>query len=169
MKIFKSISIGALLLRFNLGIAQNTYNRTEEVLIRSTIMDYINGTANGKPGGRKSNLSFDGKGEEKTMSFIIGKSAPLRSTRVAPTSYDTKDLEAFVGTYYCEPLSTTYEFVVEDGILIARNLRTEAITFKPNKKGLFESDQGYFGGIQFKRSASVVEEFTLSSDEVRAL
>ncbi|MEO9871389.1 serine hydrolase domain-containing protein [Ekhidna sp.] len=120
-------------------------------------------------GDEKITVRFSGTGVDKTMSLTIGESASVYGMRVAPFAYNSEDLKAFTGTYYCKPLSTVYEFTVEGGRLTAKNLRAGTITFNPIKEGLFESDQWFFGGIQFEENESRIEGFTLSLEEVPSL
>ncbi|MEQ9301355.1 MAG: serine hydrolase [Cyclobacteriaceae bacterium] len=59
MRIFKSIWIAALLLCFTVVKAQETNRSAEEALIRATIMNYIEGTANGEPDKLKKTFHPD--------------------------------------------------------------------------------------------------------------
>ncbi|MTB51738.1 serine hydrolase [Lewinella sp. W8] len=60
-------------------------------------------------------------------------------------------LADFTGTYHSEELATTYEFVVDEGQLIARHPRTGNIALTPEREDLFSGSAWYFGQVDFLR------------------
>ncbi len=120
-------------------------------------------------GDEKVMVSFESTGDSKRMLVTIGDSDPVYAERKTSISYSSEDLEAFTGIYLCKPLDVVYQFAVEDGFLVAKNIRVGTIHFKPITNNLFESDQWFFGGIQFRKSGSQIDGFTLSQEEVPAL
>lgn len=171
-------------LRRHEGVYWNSkggYSRT--IAVKNDTLRYVRGEGNESAliplskdkfqmisfGDEKIIVSFTESGKEKVMSFVIGESAPVTSIKVDSFTYTMADLASFTGTYYCKPLNTVYEFSIENGNLIAKNLRVGTITFKPIGKGLFESNRWFVGGIQFKKLANGIEGFELSNEDVPSL
>lgn len=68
-----------------------------------------------------------------------------------------------------EPL-TTYEFVIENGILTAKHQRLIDIKFTPVKKDGFSGDVWFFGQADFVRDdANTITGCNVSSGRVRNL
>ncbi len=118
------------------------------------------------PGDERISVSFEGKKENKQMTFDIGESDPIISKRREPYSYSDENLRRLIGTYYCKPLNVVYEVAVEDGQLTASNIKAGKVTFKSIEKGLFEGDRWFFRSIRFDEDQ---DGFLLNTEEVRNL
>lgn len=114
-------------------------------------------------------VTFEKNEENQTMALVIGDSAPVYSSRVPSFSNGDQELDVYAGTYYCEALNTVYELGIDDGNLIAQNLKTGRINFTPVKEGVFESDRWFIGGIEFQKSGNEITGFTITNDQVPSL
>lgn len=65
------------------------------------------------------------------------------------------NLSEFEGTYFSEELSTSYEFVVEEGELKVRHSRLSDFTLTPTKQDFFSADAWFFGLVEFVRDADL--------------
>jgi CubicO group peptidase (beta-lactamase class C family) len=73
-------------------------------------------------------------------------------TRVEHFDDSSINLEDFIGTYHSEELGTIYEFVIDDGQLIAQHMRTGNIALSPEREDLFSGSAWYFGEVTFLRN-----------------
>ncbi len=90
--------------------------------------------------------------------------------RMVPFDVESVDLAEFTGLYYSDELSTTYEFVIENGGLIARHQRLSDIKLSPVKKDMFTGDAWFFGQAEFVRDDALsITGFKISSGRVRDL
>lgn len=82
----------------------------------------------------------------------------------------TINLGDYTGTFYSEELATSYEFLVEEGQLIARHPRTDDVILKPEREDLFSGDAWYFGQVTFLRNeVGKITGCAVSSGRVRDL
>jgi hypothetical protein len=91
--------------------------------------------------------------EGKTDSLLLYSGIkPKIAIRTAPFDTSTVNLSEFVGRYYSEELSTTYHFIVDGNILVAKHSRHPDIHFNPLKQDLFSGNTWFFGQAQFVRN-----------------
>lgn len=69
-----------------------------------------------------------------------------------PFDHTKLELSEFVGTYYSDELSTAYQLVIENDMLIARHYRHPDIQFNPIKKDFFLGNTWFFGQAEFVRN-----------------
>ena len=94
----------------------------------------------------------------------------MDAPRLAPFDTDSVDLSEFTGYFYSDELSTTYEFVIENGSLIAKHQRLSDIKFTPVKRDGFSGDAWFFGQVDFVRDdANTITGCNVSSGRVRNL
>ena len=80
------------------------------------------------------------------------------------------DLSEFVGRYYSEELLTMYEFILEDGTLVARHQRHPDIKLTPIGPDKFSGDAWFFGQVEMVRDPSgAITGCKVSSGRVRNL
>ena len=60
-------------------------------------------------------------------------------------------LTDFEGDFYSEELSTTYQFVVVDGKLLAKHSRLSDFELTPTKKDQFTAQAWFFSRVKFTR------------------
>ncbi len=118
------------------------------------------------PGDETILVNFIGRGANKQMTFTIGESDPIVANIIREDLSKDFELKLYTGTYYCPALNVVYEIALQNGELIASNLRAGRVTLSPVQKGLFEGDQWFFSGIQFDSNG---QTFTLNTEEVRGL
>lgn len=91
--------------------------------------------------------------EGKTDSLLLYSGIkPKIAIRTAPFDTCNVNLSEFVGRYYSEELSTTYHFIVDGNILVAKHSRHPDIHFNPLKQDLFSGNTWFFGQAQFVRN-----------------
>jgi CubicO group peptidase (beta-lactamase class C family) len=94
----------------------------------------------------------------------------LNAPRLAPFDAESVDVSEFVGSFYSDELSTTYEFVLENDTLRARHQRHGDIKLKPVKKDLFSTEAWFFGQLDFVRDdTNTITGCKVSSGRVRNL
>jgi len=105
--------------------------------------------------GVDARVSFhrDSTNQVNTMRLYQGGQI-LNAPRLAPFDADSVDLSEFEGQFYSDELSTSYEFIIENGILIARHQRQFDIKFTPVKKDVFSGDAWFLGQAEFIRDDS---------------
>ena len=80
------------------------------------------------------------------------------------------DLSEFVGRYYSEELLTMYEFILEDGTLVARHQRHPDIKLTPIGPDKFSGNTWFFGQVEMVRDPSgAITGCKVSSGRVRNL
>ena len=80
------------------------------------------------------------------------------------------DLSGFTGKYYSEELLTMYEFILEDGTLVARHQRHPDIKLTPTGPDKFSGDAWFFGQVEMVRDPSgAITGCKVSSGRVRNL
>jgi len=90
--------------------------------------------------------------------------------RIEKLDLSTINLENYTGKFYSEELSTSYNFVVVDGKLMARHSRLSDISLNPIKENLFSGDTWFFGQIEFIRdSNNAISGCKVSSGRVKNL
>lgn len=92
-------------------------------------------------------------------------------TRYNAKQYSIDDLNSFTGAYHTEVVNTIYDLKVENGYLMATNLRTEDIILDPLTEDRFASeDAWFFSQIEFKRNdEGQITGFFLSTPEIKNL
>ena len=101
-----------------------------------------------------------------TMRFQSEDAPPLLFEKTTGYSHTLSELESIAGRYYCEPLDIVYHLVLEDGRLVARNLRAGDIQLTSVKEDLFQGSQPFFAAIYFEQDRT---GFSLKTEEVPGL
>ena len=110
----------------------------------------------------KDNLVSQMKLNQGTTELIMNRAEPFDPESV--------DLSEFAGRYYSEELLTMYEFILDDGTLIARHQRNPDITLTPTGPDKFSGDTWFFGQVEMVRDPSgAITGCKVSSGRVRNL
>lgn len=92
----------------------------------------------------------------------------LNAPRMEPFDTESVDLSEFVGVFYSDELSTTYEFVLENGTLLARHQRLTDIKLSAVKEDMFVGDAWFFSQLDFVRDdTNAINGCKVSSGRVR--
>jgi hypothetical protein len=121
--------------------------------------------------GADARLSFhrDSSGQVSLMKFYQGDQV-VNAPKLAPFDPEGLDLSEFTGAYYSDELSTRYEFIIEDGNLVARHQRNSDIKLTPVKEDVFSGDAWFFGQTEFVRDGTrAITGCNVSSGRVRNL
>jgi hypothetical protein len=99
---------------------------------------------------------------------------PAEESEEAPVDdpFDPDDvaLEQYVGVFYSPELETMYTLVVEEDQLVARHIRHEPATLRPEAADRFRGTQFYLGQVRFERDAEgEIIAFRVSNGRVRNL
>jgi hypothetical protein len=96
--------------------------------------------------------------------FLVGLRVVVPSLNAS-----TVDLSAFTGKFYSQELDTTYEFVVENNLLKAKNLRSE-VYLASYDVDTFSGNAGYFLRVNFTRNKdSKITGFEVSGTLINKL
>lgn len=95
---------------------------------------------------------FEEDGTVNRATHHQGPSVPMK--RVEKIELTADDLAAFVGRYYSEEVETLFEMTVEDGKLVAHNIRMDPLTLTPRDVDEFSSSAFFFKTIAFQRSGN---------------
>lgn len=95
---------------------------------------------------------FEEDGTVNRATHHQGPSVPMK--RVEKVELTADDLAAFVGRYYSEEVETLFEMTVEDGKLVAHNIRMDPLTLTPRDVDEFSSSAFFFKTIAFQRSGN---------------
>ena len=99
------------------------------------------------------------------LKFIINDKPPLLMF-----GYTDVNLKPYRGRFHSEELSTSYNFVVKEGKLIAKHSRLDDIEFSEIQKDLFTSDARSYKTLWFVRNKSNdIIGLTFSNERVRNL
>jgi CubicO group peptidase (beta-lactamase class C family) len=113
-----------------------------------------------------STFEFEVVGENVSASFHRNESDQVQELRIhegdqtfsaarlEPFDADQVDLSEYVGQFYSDELSTSYEFINEQDTLVARHQRHSDITLTPLKRDGFSGNTWFFGALDFVRDAS---------------
>ncbi len=94
----------------------------------------------------------------------------MEAQRLKAFDIASVNLSDFEGSYFSEELSTTYDFVVVDGKLMAQHSRLDNFGLNSVKEDMFSSEAWYFGEITFLRdSNNKITGCNVSSGRVRDL
>lgn len=106
--------------------------------------------------GSFDKLTFDHNGQKS-----IGKRIQYHM--------DIPSLEKYTGIYYSPELRTSYEFTIENGILVAKHQRQETTKLSPLDTRNFSGNTWFFGTLEFDIKDEVINGFRVSSDRVQNL
>jgi len=94
----------------------------------------------------------------------------LIMNRAEPFDRESVDLSEFTGRFYSEELLTMYEFILEDGKLVARHQRHPDIKLTPTGPDKLSGDAWFFGQVEMVRDPSgAITGCRVSSGRVRNL
>lgn len=105
------------------------------------------------------------------MDYAFGEATPFRFEKYEPISLSETILqEKYAGHYYCKSLGMGYELLVDNGILKARNVKTEPIVLQPIANEVFSGNQWYMGSITFELDKDKkAKGFYVKNDAIRNL
>lgn len=127
------------------------------------------GQATGQPAFRLtplSNTEFTVEGVDAKVEFVPNGGDKVNALklhqggrimdaqRLKGVDNTTENLAEFSGSFYSEELSTTYDFVVVGGNLVAKHSRHSDFEIQPIKKDMFSGQAWFFGQIEFIRDAN---------------
>jgi hypothetical protein len=121
--------------------------------------------------GEDARVSFhrDSSNQVAMMKLYQGGQV-LDAPRLPPFDPDSVDLSEFTGLFYSDELSTSYEFILENGTLVARHQRHIDIKLSPVKRDGFSGDAWFFGQADFVRDGTnTISGCKVSSGRVRNL
>ena len=104
--------------------------------------------------------------------YLEGKMSPKKQEEQEPikekeSTFESKDLESYTGTYFSREAETFYHLTVEEGQLVAHHFRHEDIPLKPVGKDHFEGDSWFFDKVDFIVEQGTVTGFRVSSNRTR--
>ncbi|MCB1024988.1 MAG: serine hydrolase, partial [Acidobacteria bacterium] len=106
--------------------------------------------------GRKLRFEADkgGKVNRITLNEGIYGGSTLDGERISIPAFDKEKvvLSEYEGIYYSDELDTKYEISVNNGQLIAKNLRTDDISLVPYDSDIFTGNTGFFLKAKFVRN-----------------
>ena len=115
-------------------------------------------------------VQFVENGAGKDMHFSMAGSDPVVFESYQPASYSAKELAQFSGIFYAREIDASFVFDVSQGMLVANNMRTGTINFKPVTADLFSGNKDFMAGIKFNRGNNdEITGFHVMVDEVRYL
>ena len=95
---------------------------------------------------------------------------PVEAPADDPFEPDDVALEQYVGVFYSPELETMYTLVVDEDQLVARHIRHEPATLRPEAADRFRGTQFYLGQVRFERDAEgEIIAFRVSNGRVRNL
>jgi len=119
--------------------------------------------------GAGASVSFhrDSSNQVNLMKLHQGAQV-MDAPRIPPFDSESVDLSEFAGVFYSDELSTLYEFVLENGSLLARHQRLSDIKLSAVKKDMFTGDAWFFGQLDFVRDdTNAISGCKVSSGRVR--
>lgn len=115
-------------------------------------------------------FKFKEEGAGMKLFFTFNDSKADIMERYEPVNPTDQSLDEYAGTYYNASYATLFDFRVENGQLVARNLNHEDIEFTPVKKDVFTSMSTFFNALEFLRDKSNgIKGFTIDTDGVHNL
>ena len=120
-------------------------------------------------GGFDVLVSFHRNESQEIETLRIHQNGQTSSAaRLAAFDKDLVELSEFEGEFYSDELSTAYEFISEEGSLIARHNRLSDISLSPVKRDNFSGDTWFFGAVDFVRDSSgTIRGCKVSSGRIR--
>lgn len=101
---------------------------------------------------------------------LLSSKAGNYELEIEPFDPESVDLSEFAGRYYIEELLTMYEFILEDGTLVARHQRHPDIKLTANGTERLSGDAWFFSQVEMVRDPSgSITGCKVSSDRVRNL
>jgi len=129
-----------------------------------------------------SNTEFKVAGVEAKIEFIPNEGQNIKllklhqggqimdAQRVKEFDKTSVNLYDFSGDFYSEELSTTYNFTIVEGNLLAKHSRLSDFKLNPIKKDMFTGEAWFFGQIKFIRdSNNIITGCKVSNGRVRNL
>jgi CubicO group peptidase (beta-lactamase class C family) len=121
--------------------------------------------------GVNARISFHRDEYNQVTHMILYQGGQTREARkLSPFDPESFDLSEYEGKYYSDELMTAYEFVIEDGSLIAKHQRVSDIKLTLIKPDMLAGDVWFMGQIEIVRNDNgSVEGCMVSSGRVRNL
>ncbi|HET9487008.1 MAG TPA: serine hydrolase, partial [Chryseosolibacter sp.] len=119
--------------------------------------------------GVEAKIIFEAENNGKAQSLKLHQAGQImEATRVKPFDQSSVQLSEFTGRFYSEELSTSYDFTVVGGKLIARHNRVSDIDLTPVKEDTFRGNTWFFGKVDFVRDRNMaITGCRVSSGRVR--
>ncbi len=139
---------------------------SRKIYVKSDTLRYSRGTGNESSLAPINNNTFqmlDAGIDLKTKFEYINKKQVMTVTvndvdpdvfeSYTPANYSKEELLQFTGTFYSKELSTSYTFIIKEGMLIAEHARSGDIRLAPIKQDMFSGTSWFFRNIKFERDA----------------
>ena len=105
--------------------------------------------------GVDAKVEFVPNGGEKVNTLKLHQNGRIMDApRLKGFDKNAVNLAEFSGSFYSEELSTTYDFVVVGGKLVAKHNRHSDFEIQALKKDIFSGQAWFFGQIEFIRDAN---------------
>ncbi|WP_405207054.1 serine hydrolase domain-containing protein [Aquimarina sp. LLG6339-5] len=82
---------------------------------------------------------------------------------------DSSKLQMYTGIYYSPELKTSYELLIENGILVAKHQRQQSTVLSPLGDHIFSGNTWFFGTFVFEFENNIIKAFRVDSDRVENL
>jgi len=121
--------------------------------------------------GVEAKVEFIPNGGENINLFKLHQGGQItEAKRLKEFDKTSVNLSDFSGDFYSEELSTTYNFTVVDGTLVAKHTRLSNFNLNPIKKDMFTGEAWFFGQVEFIRdSNNLIKGCKISNGRVRNL
>lgn len=121
--------------------------------------------------GVEAKVEFIPNGGENIKLFKLHQGGQImEAPRLKEFDKTSVNLSDFSGDFHSEELSTTYNFTVVDGNLVAKHTRLSDFKLNPIKKDIFNGEAWFFGQIEFIRdSNNIITGCKVSNGRVRNL
>jgi len=111
-------------------------------------------------------VKFNKDDDNYTLNISINGDQGSPYEIYTPIDYTTKDLEAFLGKYYCEEIEAFYEFRMEDNKIRLYINDRKTVQLRQVRDELFTSPMCDF---QFEKNNQVITNFEVSTSRVKNL
>lgn len=114
-------------------------------------------------------FKFKKEGEGYTLHFTFNDAEADIMKPYVPVKLSELSLESYAGTYYNAAYASLFNFYVEDGNLIAKNLAHDGIEFRSVSKDVFTSATMFMPSIEFLRESNEITGFKVDADGIHNL
>ena len=109
----------------------------------------------------------NGKGKYTFRETVNGREVN-KYVSYTPATYETKELQKYIGKYFSEELNTFYDVSINNGNLVVSHLRNGNATLSPINLDNFTSNSWRFSTLKFERdSAKKINGFRISAMRVK--
>jgi CubicO group peptidase (beta-lactamase class C family) len=149
------------------GFASNYWNDAGsysiKIYVKNDTLMYFRGEGNESPlvptsnktfrmlNVKASKVKFECEDNGQTMIITKEDGNPIIYKSFVPANYSDEELKEFTGTFFSPELSTSYNFILNKGRLIARHSRLSDIKIYPFKQDMFLGNRSFFSKIKYER------------------